>query len=86
LFARKLIGIQSPEFSFPGLVQKLFSCEPAGTEKKPDCEASSKSAIESINSHKDLLSGEFDIPKMKQSSLRNERFMIQCWKDQLSER
>ena len=24
LFARKLIGIQSPEFSFPGLVQKLF--------------------------------------------------------------
>ena len=66
--------------------KNCFSCEPAGTEKKPDCEASSKSAIESINSHKDLLSGEFDIPKMKQSSLRNERFMIQCWKDQLSER
>lgn len=33
-----------------------------------------------------ISSGEFDIPKMKQSSLRNERFMIQCWKDQLSER
>ena len=41
---------------------------------------------EPISSHKHLLSGKFDIPKMKPSSLRNERFMIQCWKDQLSER